>query len=847
MPLLLINILFTLLSVALYVWAPQGYSHDFCSMVLAVYLIQNVCWIVLQGHKRRLRFELFFMISFLFVNFIYPVYYAEVFPHWSFYMRDFNRHIINQATALAYLGYACYMLGITDRPWHHRAEPVRTSLPIGRLHLILLSLIAMLSFAAFVALGGYSALVNVYSGGGNLRDVGLFSYFNNIFSISALLIAAFVFQLPTRRERLPFLALLVLFMLILLSTGSRQFSISIVLMLFVSYSFQIYHIRAWQVIVFTLLGATALFGIMLFRTAGLDPQEWQYILSTRQQVTYLDVFSDLTLNNINLYVLTEWGNTHPLTWLQGVLIDLTSPIPKLGTWLADQYNVPIELLNGGDLPSYILLGPNASWGTGTNMVGELYRSFGVLGMAVFMYGLGVLLREMYYRSAGNIYCYAFYMLMIGHSIMYPRASFVYDPRTVVWSLLLLWLVLDVVRRIHKVRDAAPTTEEPHPTRIVYCIPHLYNAGGMERVLTEKANYLARHTSADIVIVTTDSAPEGMARTYFPLDERVRIEELGLNFADDFALPLWRKYYRHVAKQRRYRRALRAILLREKADICISLCGKEIEWLGDLDIPCRKVAELHFARNYRAQLLAQYHKGFLWRLIGRYLTHQLTCQVRSVDQLVVLTEADRQAWLRAGVKHTVCIPNPTAIPPSHEGQHDRKQVLAVGRLHPQKGFDMLLTAWAEVVEKHPDWVLRIVGEGDSRSALEQQIIQLGLQDSVRMEGRSHDLIADYRTSRIFVLSSRWEGLPLALIEAMGQGCCCIAFDCPEGPRELIEDGVTGRLVANGNTAELARILSEEMDDAAGAARMGEAAYRHAQEHFSIDPIMNQWQHLLGLCN
>lgn len=847
MPLLILNILFALLSVALYVGAPGGFDHAFCSLILGVYLVQNMLWLMLQGSKRRLRFELFFMLSFLFVNFVYPVCYAESYPHWFFYAHPFNRHIINQATAMAYMAYAWYMLGISDRPWHQQAEPTTPRYTITRQHMLLLTGISILSFGAFVATGGYTALMKVYSAGGDLREVGVFSYFGNIFSVTSLLMAAFVFQLPNRRERLPFLALLGLYVLVFLSTGSRQFSIRIILILMVSFSLYIYRLKGWQVVLATLIGVVMLFAIMLFRSDGLDVQAWQDVLAAKHWVSPLDIFSDLTINSLNLYVLTEWGNTHPLTWLQGVLVDLTSPIPKLGTWVIERYGIAPELLNGGDLPSYILLGRNAGWGTGTNMVGELYRSFGSIGMCLYMYGLGVLLRRCYYLSNRNIYCYAFYMLMVGHTAIYPRASFLYDPRTIVWSLLLLWLVLWCVRRGQSVQQTTADSDNKPLTRIVYCIPHLYNSGGMERVLTQKANYLAALPDMHIRIVTTEPVPEGMPLSYFALDERIEVEQLCINFGEDFGLPLLRKYYRHCRKQRRYRHALRDILLRDEADICISLSGKEIEWLGELDVPCRKVAEIHFALDYRDQLFRQYHPGLVGRCIGRYLTHQLVGYMQQIDHLVVLTQADCQAWEQAGVKHVSCIPNPSALTPSLEGRHDKKQLLAVGRLHPQKGFDMLLEAWQQLVPKYPDWVLRIAGEGDCRNTLEQQIEQLGLQDTVCMKGLSRDIQKDYQESRLFVLSSRWEGLPLALIEAMSQGCCCVAFDCPQGPRELIQEGVTGRLVPNGDIPALVQVLDGQMRNEEESARIGAAAYDYASTHFATEPIMNQWKKLLGLCN
>ncbi len=379
--------------------------------------------------------------------------------------------------------------------------------------------------------------------------------------------------------------------------------------------------------------------------------------------------------------------------------------------------------------------------------------------------------------------------------------------------------------------------------IVYCIPHLYNAGGMERVLTQKANYLASLPEMHITIVTTEVTPAGKQVCYFPLDERVRVVELNIDFDADFHAPLLRKFVNHRRKQKHYRQALVQVLSETQADVCISLCGKEIAFIGELDVPCRKLAEIHFAMTQREQLLMQYHKGLFWRLLGKIRTRQLQRAVRKVEKLVVLTKADEQQWRKAGVTNTVCIPNPTPIMPDNSGKHDKKTVLAVGRLHPQKGYDLLLRAWAQVAAKHPDWKLQIVGEGDERQHLAALANELGIAQTVQMEGLSNDLTADYRSSGLFVLSSRYEGLPLALMEAMSCGCCCLAFDCPHGPRELIVNEQNGVLLPAEDITALAQAIDHYINHPELRKSLGEAACAHAKAHFALEPVMAQWLQIL----
>ena len=189
-------------------------------------------------------------------------------------------------------------------------------------------------------------------------------------------------------------------------------------------------------------------------------------------------------------------------------------------------------------------------------------------------------------------------------------------------------------------------------KILYCIPMLYNSGGMERVLTQKVNWLAAHTEHEITILTTECTPEGRNDIYFPLDNRVRVEALHIDFNDDYAKPLCRKWIGHVRRMRTYRRALHNYICANETDLCISLGGKEIAFLHTL--PCRTIAEMHFAKEQRSQLLMANHHGWLWSLLGRVRTGQLVRAVKPLERLVVLTRKDMQDWQEAGCTNVICI-------------------------------------------------------------------------------------------------------------------------------------------------------------------------------------------------
>ena len=380
--------------------------------------------------------------------------------------------------------------------------------------------------------------------------------------------------------------------------------------------------------------------------------------------------------------------------------------------------------------------------------------------------------------------------------------------------------------------------------LLYCIPHLYNSGGMERVLTQKVNWLAAHTDYTITIVTTEPTPTGTPKCYFPLSEKVQVVELNIDFNADYTKPLLPKYCAHMRRMRAYKRALTEYIVQHGIELCISLGGKEIAFLRHL--PCRTIAEMHFAMDQRRQLIEANHKSLFWSLVGEVRTRQLVQAVKPLERLVVLTDADKTGWQRSGCTNVMCIPNPCSL----DGQKvsiksaKSKTILAVGRLHEQKGFDLLLQAWKPIEKTYSDWSLRIVGEGPKRAELEAQIESQGLKRVV-LAGATNNVLDEYEAASIFVLSSRYEGLPLALIEAMWCGLPCIAFDCPQGPAELLAED-RGWLVPNGDIAELTAQIAYALSHPEEALKRAQKAQSFVQTTYSEAAIMPQWVQLIESC-
>ena len=217
--------------------------------------------------------------------------------------------------------------------------------------------------------------------------------------------------------------------------------------------------------------------------------------------------------------------------------------------------------------------------------------------------------------------------------------------------------------------------------------------------------------------------------------------------------------------------------------------------------------------------------------------------RKLDAFVVLTDgarADYDKLLKGRVK-LAKIPN-SARELGEPADLDAKRVLAAGRLTRQKGFDWLLPAWAQVEAKHPDWQLKICGEGKWRDRLEAQVAEHGLRN-VDLPGNCDDMAAEMSNASIFALSSRFEGFPLILCEAMSKGMAPVAFDCPTGPAEMIREGENGLIVPLGDVDGLAAALLRMIEDDELRRRCGRGALDTGRE-YKMDAIGPMWDRLFA---
>ncbi len=369
-------------------------------------------------------------------------------------------------------------------------------------------------------------------------------------------------------------------------------------------------------------------------------------------------------------------------------------------------------------------------------------------------------------------------------------------------------------------------------KIAYCIPSLYIPGGMERVLTIKANYFADVLGLDVTIIMTDG---GLKPPYYDLSPKVNLIQLHVNFEQLWTLPLYKKAFMYLRKQRIYKKKLTECLMQIKPDITVSMLRREINFICDIADGSLKIGEIHINRDNFRDLDGRDH-NLIKKTLSDLWMRQLVRQLKRLDLFVCLTNEDKAKW--SELQNVTVVPNPLSFTSKAYSTCNEKKVIAVGRYVPQKGFDLLIKAWSIVAKKHEDWSLSIYGKGD-RTLYSNLAKEYHVEDSCYLNGPESNIASKYIESSIFVLSSRFEGFGVVLLEAMACGVPAVSFACPCGPRDIIDDGVNGLLVKTGDIEQLSQKINYLIESGDARKAMGINAIKSV-EKYSIDQIAQQWK-------
>lgn len=371
-------------------------------------------------------------------------------------------------------------------------------------------------------------------------------------------------------------------------------------------------------------------------------------------------------------------------------------------------------------------------------------------------------------------------------------------------------------------------------RIAYCLPSLYIPGGMERVLTIKANYFAEVLGYEVFVILTDGKDR---LPNYPLSPKIQLINLDVNYDHLNGLNVYKRLPGYLVKQFIFKKRLKQCLYDIRPDITVSMLRREINFINSIHDGSKKIGEIHVNKsNFRD--FNEEKSSVLKKILAKIWMKQLVGELKKLDKFITLSYEDKEKWTE--LDNVTVVHNPLSFYPEETSNCTNQKVIAVGRLIPQKGFDLLIDAWKIVSDHHPDWTLHIYGECEQKE-YQAQINRLGITKTCQLEGSVPNIITKYTESSIFVLSSRFEGFGMVITEAMSCGLPAVSFACPCGPKDIINDGKDGFLVEPGNINELAKKISFLIEHEDIRKEMGKAA-RQNSERFRMETIAAQWQQL-----
>ena len=372
-------------------------------------------------------------------------------------------------------------------------------------------------------------------------------------------------------------------------------------------------------------------------------------------------------------------------------------------------------------------------------------------------------------------------------------------------------------------------------KLLYILGNVINKAGVERIMTKKINYLAE-AGHDISLLTTDQNNQPLS---FPISKNVHYLSVSAPIPSrtDYSFFKWLSSFYNARSV--FSKVINSVVDEEQPDIIICTTYS-FDVLDLLTKICYKkqiklIIESHIQlKNVFMQPRLAYNRvlSFYGRIHDNYILHH----IREASMLVCLTNEDMKSWKKLHINNVYVIPNMITIHPPKNIDYAIKRVIAVGRYSDQKGFDMLIKAWGKLSPQYPDWHLYIFGNED-RTPYEEIAKIEKCQNTCHCMPVTEDIATEYGKSSIFVMSSRYEGMPLALIEAMSSGLACVSFNCPNGPSDIINDGTDGFLAKNGDINDLTTKIEYLICNESLRSQIGIRAKQNI-ERYSPDAIMQQ---------
>lgn len=372
-------------------------------------------------------------------------------------------------------------------------------------------------------------------------------------------------------------------------------------------------------------------------------------------------------------------------------------------------------------------------------------------------------------------------------------------------------------------------------KIVFVTESLVLLGGTEKILTEKANYMAEHFGIDVTIITCTQPNH--QQNAFPLYKTIRQINLCIPYYRQYKYGYPKRLWIKRETDHEIKKALKKAIMQITPDIIIGTAGFRADIICAIDSKAKIIIECHEARYFIKADLDRQRTVFTRLYVNLYKRRNYLKTIeKRADVVVTLTEGDKQLWNRA--RHVEVIPNFSTMRVSNYSNCKYKRIIAVGRLSSEKGYERLIEIWKQVSPQFPDWILDIYGEGKLHEELNTTIRNSKLKN-INIHNATHNISVEYAKSSICVMTSHLEGFGLVLLEAMRHGIPCIAFDCPFGPRNIIKDDICGYLVENGNIKQFSDKLIILMKNEETRKVFSAAAIEQAKS-FSVEKVMHRWK-------
>jgi glycosyltransferase involved in cell wall biosynthesis len=356
-------------------------------------------------------------------------------------------------------------------------------------------------------------------------------------------------------------------------------------------------------------------------------------------------------------------------------------------------------------------------------------------------------------------------------------------------------------------------------KILYVAPDITDSGGISRVVSLKTNYLVSQLNYEVRILSVNDC---LSKRFYDFDPAIK----WYNINKTKNIFLFLKDYIHLIKE---------TIANEKPDIiviCDAVLWVFIPWLVKTEIPI--IFETHFSvffEKSKAKSIYSKLRSKIVRIFKQKTITKFTC-------LVTLTKEEN---LVRQAKNSIVIPNPLSFTVKNKAALANKKAMAVCMNPYVKGLDRLLLVWSKIAEKHPDWVLDVYGNWNQNTTFLEMTNDLKVLNSINFLPPTNDIQSCYNQSSVFLMTSRYEAFPMVLLEAMTSGVPCIAYDCPSGPRAIIEKDINGFLIEDGNLELFIQKLELLIEDENLRIRMGVNAQQSVQK-YNIDYIMKKWEKL-----